>query len=206
MQEGLDSTLGDGNEIVLVSVQEGNEITIPAFTIPDNVRVWSDGIMQTLDTIQLGLLQLPGTGTGVIPFILGAVTQGTNTQLSGFVEVTQTNFDFLFDNTFDNTLTAPFVGSGSLSFDGIASVGSFRLASLTGLQVSFSFNSGDTFTEADIVTDLSATGINIFDAGGGDLGLVFTGGGGMLFGGSLDLQNSSSTGLHIHTASAGKSH
>ena len=185
VQEGLDATVGDGNDIVYVSAN-GTEIVLEPFAIPDNVRVFSDGPLQEIETAQLGTVQLPGSGTGVLPVVLGTVTRGNNTELSGFIEQVST-FNFVFDNTFDNTLTEPFVGSGFLRFDGFANVGSFALDSLSGLQLSFTLDTGDTFTEADIITDLSTSGINIFDTGNGDLGLVFTGVGGGIFNGSLEL-------------------
>ena len=83
----LAATLGDGNDVVLVSVAPDAVGPIPAFTIPDNVTVLSDGIPQFIDTAQVGSLQLPGTGTGIIPVIDGLVTQGVNTDLSGFIEL-----------------------------------------------------------------------------------------------------------------------
>ena len=87
VQEGLDATLGNGNDIVLVSVAPGGPGPIPAFTIPDNVTVLSDGFFHVVDVDGVGPVLLPGTGTGVLPVIDGFVTQGTNTVLAGFIEL-----------------------------------------------------------------------------------------------------------------------
>jgi hypothetical protein len=84
-------------------------------------------------------------------------------------------FNFTFDNTFDSTLTPPFVGSGTLGFDGAATVGSYSLASLSNLNMNFSFTNGSSFSLADSISDFSTSGISIFDLGSGNLGLVFTG-------------------------------
>lgn len=84
-------------------------------------------------------------------------------------------FNFTFDNTFDSTLTPPFVGSGTLGFDGTAAVGNFALASLSNLNMNFSFTNGSSFSLADSTSNLSTSGISIFDLGSGNLGLVFTG-------------------------------
>jgi hypothetical protein len=86
-------------------------------------------------------------------------------------------FNFTFDNTVDQTVTPPFVGSGTLSFDGTATVGIYSLASLSNLNVNFSFTDGSSYTIADLNsgTNLSLIGISIFDLGSGNLGLVTTG-------------------------------
>ncbi len=86
-------------------------------------------------------------------------------------------FNFTFDNTFDYTVTPPFVGSGTLSFDGTATVGTYSLASLSNLNVNFSFTDGSSYTIADLDSgsNLSSSGISIFDLGSGNLGLVTTG-------------------------------
>ncbi len=96
-------------------------------------------------------------------------------------------FNFTFDATFDDELTEPFVGSGVLSFDGDAQVGSYTLDSLSNLDMNFSFNDGSSFGTADLTTNLSSAGISIFDLGAGELGLVFTGEGGLIGEGSVDL-------------------
>jgi hypothetical protein len=99
-------------------------------------------------------------------------------------------FNFTFDNTFDSTVTAPFVGSGTLGFDGAATVGDFSLASLSNLNMNFSFTNGSSFSLADSTSNLSTSGISIFDLGAGNLGLVFTGSGG---GGAVDFSKNSTS-------------
>jgi hypothetical protein len=86
-------------------------------------------------------------------------------------------FNFTFGQKgFDNTLSPPFVGSGTLSFDGAAIVGSYSLASLSNLDINLSFTNGLSFNSGDLPSNLSTTGISIFDSGSGNLGLTFTGG------------------------------
>jgi hypothetical protein len=86
-------------------------------------------------------------------------------------------FNFTFDNTFDYTVTPPFVGSGTLSFDGTATVGTYSLNSLSNLNMNFSFTDGSSYTIANLDSPimLSNSGISIFDRGSGNLGLVTTG-------------------------------
>lgn len=98
-------------------------------------------------------------------------------------------FDLTYDD-FDDQLigTNSIVGSGTFSYDGPAQLGGTALSALTNM----TFNAtvaGQTFTTADIDTDLDASGIFVFDLGGGKFGLVFTGDGGIVVG-SLDLRNS----------------
>jgi hypothetical protein len=89
VQNALNATRSDGNDIVYV--QSGTNPGIPAFTIPDNVQVLSTGPNQVIPTVQVGNVQLPLSGTGVLPTILPSgssnvpgVTMGNNTTLSGF--------------------------------------------------------------------------------------------------------------------------
>jgi hypothetical protein len=99
-------------------------------------------------------------------------------------------FNFTFDRTFDSSLTPPFVGSGTLGFDGAATVGSYSLASLSNLNMNFSFTNGTSFSLADLTSNLSTSGISVFDLGSGNFGLVFTGTSAL---GSVDfLKNSTS--------------
>ncbi|MGD1703217.1 PEP-CTERM sorting domain-containing protein [Dapis sp. BLCC M229] len=98
-------------------------------------------------------------------------------------------FNFTFDDIIDNNLAEPFVGSGVLSFDGDAEVGTYTLDSLSNLDMNFSFDDGSSFDIGDLRTNLSLAGISIFDLGAGELGLVFTGFNGLIVGGSIDFQN-----------------
>lgn len=98
-------------------------------------------------------------------------------------------FDLLYDDVDDQTIgTATIVGTGTFSYDGPATVGSFPLSSLSG----FAFNAiilGVPFTTADILSNPATTGISVFSLGAGQFGLVFTGAGGTFNSGSLDLEN-----------------
>ena len=74
--------LAQSGEIVYVQV--GTNPGIPAFIIPDGVSVLSTALLQTVDTVQLGSITLPLSGSGVFPEVRGTVTLGNNTTLTGF--------------------------------------------------------------------------------------------------------------------------
>ena len=74
--------LAQPNDIVYV--QAGTNPGISAFTIPDGVQVLSTGIVQQINTVEIGVLQLANSGNGVLPRVTGTVTLGNNTTLSGF--------------------------------------------------------------------------------------------------------------------------
>ena len=96
VQNGLNNTRSDGNDIVYVA--QGSNPTIPPFTIPDKVQVLSRGPVQTIPiTTRLesgGLIpsqtiQIPLSNTGNFPRIVGAesggaVIMGNDSVLSGF--------------------------------------------------------------------------------------------------------------------------
>ena len=94
MAEALAATQGDGNDIVYVA--QGTNPQIPAFTVPDNVQVRSQGPIQriavspiasqlsTPSILNLGTVQLPASGSGQFPTVTGTVTMRNNTLLSGF--------------------------------------------------------------------------------------------------------------------------
>ncbi|HAG83595.1 MAG TPA: hypothetical protein DCL61_21200 [Cyanobacteria bacterium UBA12227] len=86
VQNGLDQTRSDGNDIVYV--QKGTNPGIPPFLIPDQVQVLSTGPIQEIDTVQLGRVQLPLSGSEMLPTIIpgaaASVTMGNRTTLSGF--------------------------------------------------------------------------------------------------------------------------
>jgi hypothetical protein len=67
----------------IVYVQAGIDPGIPGFTIPDNVQVLSSGPQQFINT-SIGLVPLPGSGSGIFPNVTSTVTLGNNTVLSGF--------------------------------------------------------------------------------------------------------------------------
>jgi hypothetical protein len=106
-------------------------------------------------------------------------------------------FNLFYDDYGDQTIgTTTVVGSGTFSYSGPATVGSFLLSSLSGL----AFNAtivGSAFTTADILSNPVTTGISVFDLGGGEFGLVFTGQGESLYGGSLDLEHPTESGNHV---------
>ncbi|MEL6381535.1 MAG: right-handed parallel beta-helix repeat-containing protein [Cyanobacteria bacterium J06626_18] len=103
VQQALGATNGDGNDIVYVDGETA--ATIPAFTIPDNVRVLSQGPTQTIagrpfpgfesETVRLPFavataadddliaVELPFSGDGSFPVTEG-VTLGDRTVLAGF--------------------------------------------------------------------------------------------------------------------------
>jgi Right handed beta helix region/Inverse autotransporter, beta-domain len=68
----------------IVYVQPGTNPGIPAFTIPNDVQVLSTGPIQRINTLELGNLQLPLSGAGTLPNVLGTVTMGNRSTLSGF--------------------------------------------------------------------------------------------------------------------------
>ncbi|MEW6492335.1 MAG: right-handed parallel beta-helix repeat-containing protein [Cyanobacteriota bacterium] len=74
--------LAQSNEIVYV--QAGTNPGIAAFKIPDGVTVLSTAAVQTVETVELGSVVLPLSGSGVFPEVTGTVTLGNNTTLSGF--------------------------------------------------------------------------------------------------------------------------
>lgn len=69
----------------------------------------------------------------------------------------------VFDATFDSTLTAPFFGTGSLSYDAPSALGDgfYDWTSFSGLTVSLDFPGFTTFTELDLTTAPSAVNIHL---------------------------------------------
>lgn len=87
----LEAALAIAQPNDIVYVQAGTNPGIPAFTIPNGVQVLSTGPVQRIDTVQLGNIQLLGSGTGVLPTVTGTVaagngivTMGSDSVLSGF--------------------------------------------------------------------------------------------------------------------------
>jgi parallel beta-helix repeat protein len=62
------------------------------FVIPDGVSVLSTGPVQEINTVNLGLVQLPLSGTGRLPDVMDTVTMGNNTTLSGFAITSANGF------------------------------------------------------------------------------------------------------------------
>jgi hypothetical protein len=94
----------------------------------------------------------------------------------GTINASAAVFNFTFPNSDSAPFRPPFVGSGTLSFDGDAIVGSSSFASLSNLDVNFSFSDGLSFKRDDLNLSSSSSiyGISIFNLGAGNLGLVFT--------------------------------
>jgi len=96
VQDGLNTTRSDGNDIVYVA--QGNNPGIPAFTIPDRVQVLSRGPVQTIpvqtilqsqrdpivSTTIASPVQLPFSNSGNFPLVTDTVTMGNDSVLSGF--------------------------------------------------------------------------------------------------------------------------
>lgn len=73
-----------------VYVQPGSLAS--GFTIPAGVQVLSTGPLQPLRT-QVGTLALPGSGSGLLPYVPGTVVMGNNSLLSGFAVAPQAGQD-----------------------------------------------------------------------------------------------------------------
>ena len=100
VQNGLNNTRSDGNDIVYVA--QGSNPGIPSFTIPDKVQVLSRGPIQTIPvqvllsqlspgvSLDFGSVVLPFSNSGNFPTITGvqplggAVVMGNDSVLSGF--------------------------------------------------------------------------------------------------------------------------
>lgn len=93
-------------------------------------------------------------------------------------------FNFTFDLSPNATVTAPFVGSGTFSFDGVATAGTYALTSLSNYGFDFTVN-GNNFTNADLATPASNIAVAI-TLMGSDLLVNFGGSAGGPFGGSAD--------------------
>ena len=96
-------------------------------------------------------------------------------------------FNLLYDGLDDDVLdTGAIVGTGTFSYDGPAVLGGYSLDSLSNFSFSANFG-GVTFTDADFTLDNIFSGIFVFDIGGGEFGMVFSGDGANApFGGSID--------------------
>jgi hypothetical protein len=105
-------------------------------------------------------------------------------------------FNIVYDDLGGNNAIDTIIGTGTFSYDGSLTFGTFALNSLTGVTFDASFNNGHTFSIADLTTDTSRSGIDVFDLGGGLAGLVFTGSGGSNAG-SFDLTHATALGTNI---------
>ncbi len=73
-------------------------------------------------------------------------------------------FETKFDNTFDRTLSLPYVGLGLLSFDNDLVDGTYAWNTLTNPAFSFEVG-GEAFSLADITTSTAALGLTIYQSG-----------------------------------------
>ncbi|MEI6332845.1 MAG: PEP-CTERM sorting domain-containing protein [Pseudanabaena sp.] len=95
------------------------------------------------------------------------------------------SFNLNFDNTADNTLSAPFVGTGTFSFTGNVSDGTYTLTSLPDYNFNITFGT-TTFTNANITTTPS-TVLAIISGSG--TGVKFSNNTSNGAGGSIDFIN-----------------
>lgn len=162
--EALAATRGDGNDIVYVA--QGTNPGIPAFTIPDNVQVLSRGPVQRIavapiqsqltpsNTLNLGTVQLPFSGTGTSPQVNGTVTMGNDTVLSGF-DVNVDGGPVLIVNNITNatvkgsTLTSTNSTTDGITIDGIT--GTFNLSD-TQVTITNPASNGITVANVDSTT------------------------------------------------------
>ncbi|MFN6514511.1 MAG: beta strand repeat-containing protein [Nostoc sp. CreGUA01] len=75
----------------VIYVRSNPDTIFPPFTIPDGVRVFSNGPLQVVNVKSLGVVTLPLSGSGIHPTITGTVpngngliTLGNDTVISGF--------------------------------------------------------------------------------------------------------------------------
>ncbi|WP_299414105.1 hypothetical protein [Acaryochloris sp. IP29b_bin.148] len=164
MAEALAATRGDGNDIVYVA--QGTNPGIPAFTIPNNVQVLSRGPVQQIavasiqsqlspsNTLNLGTVQLPFSGTGTLPQVNGTVTMGNDTVLSGF-DVNVDGGPALVVNNItsatvkDSTLTSTNSTTDGITIDGVT--GTFNLSD-TLVTITNPANNGITVANVDPTT------------------------------------------------------
>ena len=84
-------------------------------------------------------------------------------------------FNIVYDDQGGNQAIDAVIGTGTFSYDGSLTFGAFALNSLTGVTFDASFTNGHAYSTADLTSDTSTSGIDVFDLGGGLAGLVFTG-------------------------------
>lgn len=76
-------------------------------------------------------------------------------------------FNLSFDDTFDDTLAAPFVGEGTFYFDGTLPDGTYTLSSLSNYTFNFEFNDGFVFNTDSIISDPGIVLVILSDNGSG---------------------------------------
>jgi hypothetical protein len=125
--DGANTALRNVNTGELVYVQAGDSRTntLPPFTIPSGVEVYSNAMAQSIAT-QLGNVTLPGSGTGVLPLVNGGGANGItliggNNLVSGF-EVTNSLVGIFANNSVNSVIQNNTVNNSTQS--GIGSTGS----------------------------------------------------------------------------------
>ncbi|OLP19454.1 hypothetical protein BST81_05355 [Leptolyngbya sp. 'hensonii'] len=104
------------------------------------------------------------------------------------------SFTLQFDNTFDDSLTPPITGTGTLSYAGAIQTGTFSLDTLTNLSLNFTVN-GQAFNLGDLAgSSLSSASLVVQTTAGG-YQAYFAGGPNGVYFGSLDFQNGQQTGF-----------
>ena len=83
-------------------------------------------------------------------------------------------FNIVYDDLAGNNAIDTIIGTGTFSYDGSPTFGAFALNSLTGVTFDALVN-GHMYSTADLTSNASTSGIDVFDLGGGLAGLVFTG-------------------------------
>jgi hypothetical protein len=153
----------------IVYVQPGSNPGIPSFTIPDGVQVLSTGPVQRIDTVELGNLQLPGSGAGTLPSVLGTVTMGNRSTLSGFgisspvgpgVLANNVNQVTIRDNAIANTATHG-IELTNLSGRSLIQNNSIRQAGLEGIFLQNSQGQVDLTIANNTISDNRANGVAI---------------------------------------------
>lgn len=113
--------------------------------------------------------------------------------MAAAVPAEATVFNFTFDASPDGTVTAPYVGTGTFSFDGTAAAGTYALTSLSNYAFDFTVD-GIQFTNANLATPVANIAVAI-TLSGTDLLVNFGGSMGGPFNGSADFLGPGNTPL-----------
>lgn len=99
--------------------------TVAGFRVPAGVQLLSTGPVQTVNTVELGAVKLPGSGSGLFPVLTvpattgtgaGIVTLSSNSTLSGFdVKVPTTSTQFTANSVTPTNLDARGIVGSSIS-------------------------------------------------------------------------------------------
>ena len=157
VQDGLNNTRSDGNDIVYVAF--GTNPGIPPFSIPDKVQVLSRGPVQTLPVTtrivptSIETIQIPFSNSGNFPVIDGAlatgntVTMGNDSVLSGFtINPTTGNVGVLGSNVSNVEIRDNFINTSGESGTGIRLQNVSGFATITNNQIQTTGSSAATTT------------------------------------------------------------